>query len=399
MLITGQMLERLTGGLAKDSFVDEIADAMTVELPQAGIDTLEETACFLGQAVVETDHFKTLWEYWGPTKAQIGYEGRKDLGNTQKGDGYKYRGRGIFQLTGRENYRVMGKKIGVDLEKYPDKAADPAISVKIACEYWKSRGMNAVIAAALAAGKDPVLPVSAEVNGRNRKTGLPNHLAERRAATAKARKLLGASQKATLLETGLDTPEREEASSAPPAGPEEAIVTAESPKELIAALQKILTEKNYGKLNPDGKWGQLTEMAILAMQKANDLPLNGDAVSIEDAREAKVFIPESRVNVGIKEIRQTETPEAKEVKKADLGEIVTGGGAAVVAAEETGVLAKVGGWVDRVTGFKGMLEPLAGLGAFFVENMGLVLACGCVVGFLLFRRYKWNIREAFRRGD
>ena len=48
-------------------------------------------------------------------------EGRKDLGNTQKGDGKCFKGRGSIQLTGRVNYRAAGKALGLDLEKHPEK--------------------------------------------------------------------------------------------------------------------------------------------------------------------------------------------------------------------------------------------------------------------------------------
>jgi predicted chitinase len=53
------------------------------------------------------------------------------LGNTQKGDGARYRGRGYVQLTGRSNYRKAGKLVGSDLEGNPDLALDPAIAGKI----------------------------------------------------------------------------------------------------------------------------------------------------------------------------------------------------------------------------------------------------------------------------
>ena len=59
------------------------------------------------------------------------YEGRESLGNTKPGDGYKYRGRGFVQLTGRRNYTRMGPLIGVDLVNNPDRALEPAIAVQI----------------------------------------------------------------------------------------------------------------------------------------------------------------------------------------------------------------------------------------------------------------------------
>lgn len=61
------------------------------------------------------------------------------LGNTEKGDGWRYRGRGLVQLTGRSNYRKFGKKLGIDLEGNPDLASDPQVAAQIADAYLQER--------------------------------------------------------------------------------------------------------------------------------------------------------------------------------------------------------------------------------------------------------------------
>lgn len=64
------------------------------------------------------------------------YEGRTDLGNTQPGDGPRYKGRGYIQITGRYNYRTFGGYIGEDLEGNPPLAEQPPIAAKVAIQYW-----------------------------------------------------------------------------------------------------------------------------------------------------------------------------------------------------------------------------------------------------------------------
>ena len=64
------------------------------------------------------------------------------MGNAEAGDGYKFRGRGFIQLTGRSNYEAAGKALGLDLLGNPDLASDPATASKIAIWYWKSRGIS-----------------------------------------------------------------------------------------------------------------------------------------------------------------------------------------------------------------------------------------------------------------
>lgn len=75
----------------------------------------------------ESDHWRTMEEY-ASGKA---YEGRKDLGNTQPGDGVRFKGRGLVQITGRTNYTRWSVRLGVDLIQYPEKAAKLVYAVPI----------------------------------------------------------------------------------------------------------------------------------------------------------------------------------------------------------------------------------------------------------------------------
>ena len=68
---------------------------------------------------------------------KVMYENRKDLGNTQVGDGYKYHGRGYLQYTGRYNYTKYGDMFDVDLKNNPDIAAEPEMAAKLAIAFWK----------------------------------------------------------------------------------------------------------------------------------------------------------------------------------------------------------------------------------------------------------------------
>jgi hypothetical protein len=70
------------------------------------------------------------------------YEGRASLGNTQPGDGRRFKGRGYIQLTGRANYTYYGNKLGLDLVNNPDLALDPVISARILSLYFKDRKVN-----------------------------------------------------------------------------------------------------------------------------------------------------------------------------------------------------------------------------------------------------------------
>jgi len=107
-------------------------------MQEHGINTPERQRAFLAQLAHESGSFR----YKEEIASGAAYEGRKDLGNTQPGDGERYKGRGLIQLTGRANYRAVGNAIGIDLENHPEKVMDPNVSAKVAAHFWQSRGLN-----------------------------------------------------------------------------------------------------------------------------------------------------------------------------------------------------------------------------------------------------------------
>ena len=88
------------------------------------------------------------------------YEGRSDLGNTQSGDGKRFKGRGLIQLTGRTNYAAYSKDSGVDYVAKPELvASDPFVAVDVACWFWNTHGINKL------ADEDDVKAVTKRING------------------------------------------------------------------------------------------------------------------------------------------------------------------------------------------------------------------------------------------
>lgn len=103
MNVTSAQLAQIAGGRPDKSNINSIVVALTEYGPKTGLDKPHRLAQFIAQIAHESGGLKYDREIWGPTAAQRGYEGRKDLGNTVKGDGKKFAGRGPIQLTGRGN--------------------------------------------------------------------------------------------------------------------------------------------------------------------------------------------------------------------------------------------------------------------------------------------------------
>src|SRR6185436_19947882 len=119
---------------------------LTAAVTEFGIDQPARTAAFLAQLAHESAQFKFMEEIWGPTAAQRRYEPpdklATTLGNTEPGDGFRFKGRGPIQVTGRANYRRFGDLLGLDLVATPVQAASPEVAFRIAALFWSKKGLN-----------------------------------------------------------------------------------------------------------------------------------------------------------------------------------------------------------------------------------------------------------------
>lgn len=122
----------------QDAYYDAIRDACA----EFGIDTPLRVAGFLAQVGHETGGLQYLEELGG-TSYFLRYEGRRDLGNTTQGDGIKYHGRGLVQLTGKANYVEFGRRLGLDLAGDPAQAGKMPAAARIGAAFWSMRGLNA----------------------------------------------------------------------------------------------------------------------------------------------------------------------------------------------------------------------------------------------------------------
>lgn len=106
--------------------------------PRFGINTAERLAAFLAQVAHESGRFM----YVSELASGQAYEGRKDLGNIQKGDGVRFKGRGLIQITGRANYTELAEDTGIDCLVQPELLLLPEYAVLSACWFWRSRGLS-----------------------------------------------------------------------------------------------------------------------------------------------------------------------------------------------------------------------------------------------------------------
>jgi putative chitinase len=219
---------------AKQSIIDGVASYFNSYAGKYGIDTDLELCHFFAQAAVETAWFQTLEEFASGRE----YEGRTDLGNTQPGDGVRYKGRGIFQTTGRYNYARFGKIMGLDLVNSPELLLNPEYAVVSALEYWKYKNIGPAAAA------DDVNRVTYLINGGY------NGLNDRRAALAKMK---------VIVSNGGDE------------------ISLGDRGQEVENLQIMLKLLGYKVGVIDGLYGPATNSALRMFQSDNGLPQTGSA--------------------------------------------------------------------------------------------------------------------------
>ena len=158
-LITSDLinLEQLTY-IAVNTSGDRIAQLLpnlNLAMQRYQINTPLRIAHFLAQCAHESDGFNTNREY----ASGADYEGRADLGNTQEGDGVKYVGRGLIQVTGFYNYKDCGDALGIDLISSPERLEDFDLACLSAGWFWDKNNLNAI------ADQDDIYRITRIVNG------------------------------------------------------------------------------------------------------------------------------------------------------------------------------------------------------------------------------------------
>jgi len=272
-----QLAQLIPGNKEVDAWYDALVEVM----PKYGINTERRAAHFISQCAHESNNFRSLSEnlnysekalnavfgrYFGsaahkrnaadyarnPEKiANYVYmdEFRKyKMGNVQEGDGWKFRGRGLKQLTGRENYTKFGRSINISAEEAAVYVATPAGAVESACWFWDANNLNSI------ADTDDVTRMTKKINGGN------IGLADRQSRYKKAMEVFGNPVSLTE-DAGDDDFEVEDIG----------VLRKGSRGEGVKMMQEALG------VGADGAFGPGTERALKAWQTANGLTADGIA--------------------------------------------------------------------------------------------------------------------------
>jgi putative chitinase len=137
--------------------INKYIKALSAKMKERDINTALRQAHFLAQVGHESGELRYVEEL----ASGDAYEGRRDLGNLELGDGVRFKGRGLIQLTGRVNYSLYGQAIGRDLvtDHWKEVAEDPELAVDVACWYWTRHQLNEC------ADRDDITTITRRING------------------------------------------------------------------------------------------------------------------------------------------------------------------------------------------------------------------------------------------
>ena len=274
--------EHLAAMIPGNTDVDAWHSALVDVLPKYGINTERRMAHFVSQCAHESNNFRSLEEnlnyseksllavfgrYFGaaPKASAAEYarnpemianrvyndEFRKyKMGNTKSGDGWLFRGRGLKQLTGRDNYTRFGKSVNMTAEAAAAYVATPKGAVESACWFWGANNLNDI------ADTDDVTKMTKKINGGN------IGLADRQARYKKAMEVFG--NPVSIADASDDDNDDIDLNDI-------GVLRKGSKGEGVAMMQKALG------VGADGNFGPGTEKALKAWQSHNGLTVDGIA--------------------------------------------------------------------------------------------------------------------------
>lgn len=184
MQITAQQIKEImpnvVGNIAKNKnfagySLESIVLRMNKYAKEFGIDSPQRWAHYLAQIAHESMELR----YSEEIASGKAYEGRKDLGNIYKGDGVRFKGRGLIQLTGRTNYTNYKAFCGFDVVKQSELLCKPVGAIRSSMWFWKKKGLNEL------ADMDDFMSITKRINGNK-----PNGVESRKKYLTKAQEVL-----------------------------------------------------------------------------------------------------------------------------------------------------------------------------------------------------------------
>ncbi|MEO1042545.1 MAG: peptidoglycan-binding protein [Pseudomonadota bacterium] len=328
-------------------------------LYEAGFATLERLAHFLAQTAFESNGYQRLSEnlkytlngFRNPSNVHLRrpfnnderefakfvgdeegianriyskkFKPRLGNGDEASGDGYRYRGRGILQITGKDNYDKYGKMIGIDLVSSPDLLIeDLDVSVAVAAAYFQDRGIHAL------ADQNNCPAVTKEINGAHH--GLPV-----RAAITEG---ILANLKGAYTPAGAESSVQE--------NPPEGLRLNDTGPE-VRRLQEMLNDLGFPVGVVDETFGKKTYTMLVAFQATYGLQPHGVATrevftTLHDAVNARPIEdePNERADRTEKKMRDAGIKEPQDAAAVSTGSVVVGGAAAAGVAQEAGIIDK-----------------------------------------------------------